>query len=357
MTKTKNISKTFRQAALDLGFNSVKFLDAKPLLAAEEKFLEWRDKGCAADMNYLLRDNPINARPQELLKEAKTIIMLTASYYSPVPERPSADYGRIASYAVGLDYHKVLKKKIKELVKKPELEEIFKNSRFFTDAVPFLEKSFAAEAGLGFQGRNTLLISRETGSFNFIAEILTDIEFETEANSYEGTCGKCTRCIDACPTDALVQSENKSYLDARKCISYLTIENRNLIDPQFHTAIGDWLFGCDICQDVCPYNKKLSFNELDKLAKANSFVEFQPESGLGHWIYLPEILSIKTDEEFHEKFCRTPLSRAKRSGLLRNAIIVAANNKATKSLELVQKLLDDQDPLIAATAKSLCAKH
>lgn len=356
------------QIAQDIGFNDISFIDAKPLLKSEQHFLEWRNKGFAADMNYLLKDNPINARPQELLKEAKTIIMLTANYYSPCPPRPSLKHGRIAAYATGLDYHKVLRKKIQELINHPSLEGIFKNSKFFTDAVPLLEKSFAKEAGLGFRGKNTLLLSKETGSFNFIAEILTDLDLNQDPLSSkaialqppQGHCGKCTRCIDICPTNAL---PNPYELDARKCISYQTIENREEIPQELHQGIGEWLFGCDLCQTICPYNKKGNGG-----TGIRSFKEFDPSSGFGHWLYLPEILDLELgkhpdkisliaalethkfidpsafstitklinkhetineellDSIFQIKFARTPLLRPKRKGLIRNAKIVLKNS-------------------------------
>lgn len=373
------------QIAQDIGFNDISFIDAKPLLKSEQHFIEWRQKGFAADMNYLLKENPINARPQELLKEAKTIIMLTANYYSPCPPRPSLEHGRIAAYATGLDYHKVLRKKIQELINHPSLEGIFKNSKFFTDAVPLLEKSFAKEAGLGFRGKNTLLLSKETGSFNFIAEILTDLDLSQDPLSSkavglegcnglrlepyspsaieppQGHCGKCTRCIDICPTNAL---PNPYELDARKCISYQTIENREEIPQELHQGIGEWLFGCDLCQTICPYNRKHG----DEGIAISSFPEFSPESGFGHWLYLPELLDLELgkhkdktsliaalekhkfidpsafstikkqiekhdsineellDSIFQIKFARTPLLRPKRKGLIRNAKIVLANS-------------------------------
>ncbi|MDA0772414.1 MAG: tRNA epoxyqueuosine(34) reductase QueG [Cyanobacteria bacterium] len=356
----QEIKDKITQIAQDIGFNDISFIDAKPLLKSEQHFLEWRQKGFAADMNYLLKDNPINARPQELLKEAKTIIMLTANYYSPCPPRPSLKHGRIAAYATGLDYHKVLKNKIQELINHPSLEGIFKNSKFFTDAVPLLEKSFAKEAGLGFRGKNTLLLSKETGSFNFIAEILTDLDlsnhYQTLERGNDIGCAKCTRCIDICPTNAL---PNPYQLDARKCISYQTIENREEIPQELHQGIGEWLFGCDLCQTICPYNKK---------SKPSTFKEFEPESGFGHWLYLPELLDLELgkhrdissltkalkkhkfideqalptikkylmnkneikeedlDHIFQIKFARTPLLRTKRKGLIRNAKIVLKNS-------------------------------
>ncbi len=350
-----SIANQIREAALEIGFNDVKFIAAKPLLESEAKFLEWRAKGYAADMNYLLRDDPVNARPQALLAEAKTIIMLTANYYSPCPPKPGDDYGRIAAYATGLDYHKVLKQKIQTLVNHPELKNIFSKSKFFTDAVPLLEKSFAKQSGLGFRGKNTLLISKGTGSFNFIAEILTDLELEPDAKLVvDYGCAKCTRCLDICPTNAL---PSPYQLDARKCISYQTIENRGDIPIELHSGIGDWLFGCDLCQTICPYNK---------ISAPQTFPEFKPESGFGHWLNLDEILDLELntynkndlinklethifidpqalatikkiltkaniitdellDQIFQIKFARTPLLRAKRQGLIRNAKIIRSN--------------------------------
>lgn len=354
----------------ELGFADIKFIPAKALLDSEKHFLEWRDKGFAADMNYLLKDDPINARPEHLLTEAKTIIMFTAHYYNPAPLRPSLEHGRIASYAVGLDYHKVLRKKIQDLINHPELKDSFSKSKFFTDAVPLLEKSFAKKAGLGFRGKNTLLISRESGSFNFILEIITDLELEPDTNpngiATDGkrndiTCGNCVRCIDICPTNALPKPYQ---LDARKCISYHTIENRGEVPDELASKFGEWFFGCDLCQTVCPYNRDA------KVAKAKPpiFPEFNPDAGFGHWIYLPNILDLEygkhqnssslisaleshkfirkedfkliknklekkdllEDEDldfvFQTKFAQTPLLRPKRSGLIRNAKIVLQNS-------------------------------
>lgn len=343
--------------AKKIGFDEVKFLAAKPLFQSEAKFLAWRSQGYAADMQYLLRSNPINARPEYLLNNAKTIIMLSANYYSPCPPKPSREHGRIAAYAVGLDYHKVLRNKIQELLNQEEMLEFKSRSKFFTDSVPLLEKSFASKAGLGFRGRNTLLISRENGSFNFIAEIITDIEIEAnyEIQSNQITCGNCTRCLDSCPTQAFPQEYQ---LDSRKCISYHNIENRGLIPEDLARKFGDWFFGCDLCQIICPYNKKSSY----------PFPEFSPEKGFGHWFYLPEMLDLEfgkfasvskllsklenhkyihpdafasiqklcakekeiseelLDRIFQIKFARSSLLRPKRLGLIRNAKIVLENS-------------------------------
>lgn len=341
MISAKSLSQDLKAAALSLGFNDIRFIAAKPLLEAEAKFLEWREQGYAADMQYLLRDNPVNARPQALVAEARTIIMLTAGYYTPAPPKPGPDWGRVSAYAVGRDYHKVLRAKVKLL--QQEFKDLFLHSRFFTDAVPLLEKSFAASAGLGFQGRNTLLISRAQGSYNFILELITDIEFEPDPDGSPHmsamACGACTRCITACPTGALnysgdLSDQHNGILDSRKCISYLTIENRAEIPQELQAGIGDWVFGCDICQDVCPYNAKLRAGATHSAelyarelaaAKSKIFPEFHPEAGVGHWLHLPSVLALKTEEEFRQRFAGTPLMRAKLSGLQRNARVVLRN--------------------------------
>ncbi|MFM7457792.1 MAG: epoxyqueuosine reductase [bacterium] len=404
------LKEVLKKEATQFGFSDLRFISARPLLEDEKLFHEWRNKGYAAEMSYMTRVQPINARPEFLLNSAKTLLIFTADYYSPVPARPSLDYGRIASYAVGKDYHKVLKKKIQELTLHSEaFKNLLAQSRFFTDAVPLLEKSFAVKAGLGFQGKNTLLISKKTGSYKFIAELITDLEFEpdseeSEHNSVYNTiaqgaasrlrmtndrslnCAKCTRCIDICPTGAL---DDLYFLDARKCISYWTIENRGEIPVEMRKGIGEWVFGCDLCQEVCPYNRK---------ASTLIFPEFSPEAGAGHWLYLPLVLSLDRstfekyffkaceesgekrlldyarkeifklrdknpefaevsdglknlsnkdfdellDKIFFFKFGETPLSRSKRKGLIRNALIVTENSLGEKSLEMMEHLLSSR---------------
>lgn len=394
MLSTKLISKSvLKSRAIDFGFSDLAFVDVKPIIEAEQRFLNWRKKGYAGSMSYLLRTNPINARPEMLLEKAKTILVFTANYYSVCPPRPSLEHGRVASYAVGKDYHKVLKKKINKLVSSDELfKEVFTNAKFFTDAVPLLEKAFAKKAGLGFQGKNTLLISKESGSYNFIAEIITDLEFEDDLRKPNqeldlkdfNNCGACTRCIDICPTGALNDTFS---LDSRKCISYWTIEKQGDIPAEIKAGIGEWLFGCDLCQEICPYNRKES-SSMMRVTKP-PFPEFAPEQGSGHWLYLPMILSLhektfldnyeKTfkedprllriarkelakfqhysytegsdlyieefntmlDKIFYFKFGETPLSRAKRAGLIRNATIVAQNSQAPKSLSLIELISSD----------------
>ena len=291
-------------------------------------------------MNYLLRDDPINAKPRKLLPEAKSLVTLLVNYYTEPPLNPGLDFGKVASYAVGLDYHKVIKKKIKLFQEKLQKEiGITFYARGFSDAVPLLEKSFARNSGLGFYGKHTLIINKPYGSYFFICEMLSELDIEpTEPK--QGTCGKCTRCIDVCPTEALNNGlvNGKPLLDSRLCISYLTIENKNSIPIELRENIGNWVYGCDLCQIVCPYNKKL---------KETTWKEFKPESGVGHYLNLSEVLSIKTDEEFHSKFCHTALTRAGRKGLIRNAAIVAGNNLSSQALPKLMRLAEEEyDPVI-----------
>ena len=330
-----NIKQLITEIAFELGFDAVGITLADDLESSNEHFLNWREKGYAADMGYLLRENPINAKPKEILSKAKSVISLLVNYYTEPGDDPGPNYGRIAAYAVGLDYHKVLRKKIKLFQEK--LEKEFGNhflSKGFTDSVPLLEKSFARNSGLGFFGKNTLIINKPFGSYFFICEIISNLEIEpTEEKS--GTCGKCIRCKDICPTNAL---DNSYQLDARLCISYLTIENKGNIPIELREKISNWVFGCDLCQVICPYNKKI---------KETTWNEFKPESGIGHWVKLKDILSIKSDEEFRSRFCHTPLTRPKRMGLIRNAAIVAGNRRSEDSLpELIWLAENDQEPII-----------
>jgi len=335
----KDLKKLIENIALDLGFDAVGITLANDLESSNNHFLQWRDKGFAADMGYLLRDNPINAKPKQLLPEAKSIVTLLVNYYTEPPDDPGVNYGRVASYAVGKDYHKVLRKKIKifqEKIKEHSGENFV--SRGFSDSVPLLEKSFARNSGLGFFGRNTLLINKPFGSYFFLCELISNLDIEPTEEKL-GTCGKCTRCIDVCPTNALDEAyHGKPLLDSRLCISYLTIENKRDIPTELRNKIGTWIFGCDLCQEICPYNKKI---------KETTWDEFKPEAGVGHWLSLKEVLSIRTEEEFHEKFCHTPLARPGRRGLLRNAAVIAGNRLSEAALpELLWLAENETDQII-----------
>jgi epoxyqueuosine reductase len=208
------------------------------------------------------------------------------------------------------------------------------------DAVPLLERAVAARAGLGFFGKNTNLLQPRAGSWFFLSEILLDIELPPQPGPPGSvSCGTCTRCIDACPTSAFAAP---FVLDSRRCISYLTIENKEEIPRELREGVGEWIFGCDVCQDVCPFNR---------FSSETSWRELRPEAGAGPRIDVAALLSISTDEEFRARYHGTPLLRPKRRGLLRNAAVVAANIGSSRAVpSLADRIATDPEPLIRGHA-------
>jgi epoxyqueuosine reductase len=311
-----DLKATICDAAAELGFERTVIGSLEPLETELVEFEAWLAKGYAAGMEYLKRNPHFRASPQLLFPGARSAIVVAASYYTEPPADPGPRFGRVARYAVGQDYHIVLKSKLIQL--KERLEEKLDRplmGRGYTDDVSLLEQAYAGRSGLGFKGKNTMIIGPKlTGSYHFIAELFTDLALEAD-QPYEGTCGRCFRCGDICPTRAITAAGT---VDARLCISYLTIENKGGVPVEMREALGYWLFGCDLCQEVCPYNQR---------PPATPWVEFRPESGVGHFIDLLELLEIDSDSEFKRRFGTTPLSRPKRRGLLRNALVVLGNRR------------------------------
>lgn len=330
-----------KQAAREIGFEVAGIASVEPLQRDDAAFQHWCEAGYAAGMDYMTRRPELHAHPRALVSRARSLITLAVDHYAEAPAfEHEARYGRVARYAWGLDYHEVVKPRLHTLVSRIEEmagREI--HARCFVDAVPLLERAFAARAGLGFFGKNTNLIQPRGGSWFFLSEILLDLDLPADAQEIKVSCGTCRRCIDACPTDAFVAPYQ---LDSNRCISYLTIENKGPIPRALRTAVGEWVFGCDVCQDVCPFNR---------FAEETRWPEFKPEAGAGARLDLIEVLSIASDEEFRNRFRGTPLTRPKRRGLLRNAAIVAANVGATAAVPaLIERIEHDVDPLIRSHA-------
>jgi epoxyqueuosine reductase len=212
--------------------------------------------------------------------------------------------------------------------------------RVFSDAVPLLERGYAAQAGLGFIGKNTMLIRPKAGSFSFLGEILWNLEVEAEPAPVDVTnCGACERCITRCPSHAFSEP---FVLDARRCVSYLTIEKRGAFTEGESQAIGEWLFGCDLCQEICPFNHRALKEGL-----ASDLPEFDAHAGTGPWLNLASVLKLRSDAEFKARFRGTALLRAKREGLLRNAAVVAANTKSYELIPVLDKVAkEDPSPLV-----------
>lgn len=337
----EDLAGRIKQAARELGFEVVGITSVEPLEGDLTALLDWCGAGFAAGMAYMTRRPELHGRPRSLVPAAASLITLAVNYYASAPAFGHENrFGRVARYAWGRDYHEVIKPRLARLARRIGLiagRDI--RYRGFVDAVPLLERAAAARAGLGFFGKNTNLLQSRRGSWFFLAELLLDLALPEDGQSLNVSCGTCHRCIDACPTDAFPQPY---VLDSRRCISYLTIENKGPIPRHMRSGLGEWVFGCDICQDVCPFNR---------FSAETDWEDLQPEAGVGPRIELAALLSIATVNEFNARFAGTPLLRPKRRGLLRNGAVVAANvgcEAAVPALALRATL--DAEPLIRGHA-------
>jgi epoxyqueuosine reductase len=351
-----------KRAARELGFEVIGMTSVAPLERDDEFFRKWREAGFAADMHYMTRRTELHAHPKRLVPQAATLITLAVNYYVELPPFQHENrYGRVARYAWGLDYHEVVKPRLLALAS--EIEKLAGRmiySRCFVDAVPLLERAVAARAGLGFFGKNTNILQPQGGSWFFLAEIIVDLELPTDEREVKVSCGTCHRCLDACPTDAFAGAYK---LDSRRCISYLTIEHKGAIPLELRAGLGEWLVGCDVCQEMRPDVTKHSSlpvivrgqSELvcpfNRFAKQTTWQAFHPDAGAGRQLDLVDLLSIDNDETFRRRFKGTPLTRPKRRGLLRNTAVVAANIGCTAAVPiLIERIEHDPEPLIRSHA-------
>ncbi len=294
---------------------------------------DWLDRGFAGEMGYLERRLDAYQHPDRVLPGVRSVIMLGLNYRTQDPVEPAAAEGRVSRYAWGTtDYHTIVRQRLNQLSQYLKGRAPGAHARGIVDTAPLLERDFARLAGLGWFGKNTLLINKQQGSWLFLAALLTDLELEYDSPHETSHCGTCTRCLQACPTDAF---EGPYVLDARKCISYLTIELRGPIPKELRTGMGDWLFGCDVCQDVCPWNRK---------APVTTDPTFQPRPELrpADAVRLLQM----TAEDFDREFAETPMARPGRAGLLRNAAIVLGNSGDPTAVPVLIAALGDVEPLI-----------
>jgi epoxyqueuosine reductase len=286
-----------------LGFENIGFAKAEKLDKEARELEIWLNNSFHGKMAYMENHFDKRVDPTLLVAGAKTIISLSYNYHNP-QKQTDAEAPKIASYALGRDYHKVVKGKLKRLFEFIKTEAGDIQGRYFVDSAPVMERQWASKAGLGWTGKNTLLLSPGIGSNFFLAEIILDLEIKPDL-PMKDYCGTCTRCIDACPTSAI--SPEGYLLDASKCISYLTIELKEQILDNFKDKMEGWAFGCDICQDVCPWNR---------FAKKHNEPDFEPNTRLmsmtkKDWIELKE-------ETFDQLLRHTPISRAGYQGLKQN---------------------------------------
>jgi epoxyqueuosine reductase len=318
--------------AAALGFDLVGITSAASL-AHGGRLHAWVAQGFAGDMGYMSRDVDKRVDPSRVLPGARSIIVLGMNYYT-LPDIPATSQGRgwISRYAWGQDYHTVLGDKLNALVAFiRNLEGADLQARWYVDTGPILERELAWRAGLGWPGKNTNLINRRRGSWLFLGAILLDRElvYDEPATAH---CGTCTRCLVACPTGALVAP---GVLDARRCIAYLTIELRGLIPRELRPLMGTHIFGCDICQAVCPWNRQ---------PPMASEAAFLPRAGFA----APELIPLLqlTEDEFRTRFRDTPITRAKRRGFLRNVAVALGNLQDVRALSALEAALHDAEPLI-----------
>ena len=299
ITKTTEIIK---RKAGDLGFSSCGISKIRFLKEEEKNFEDWLNNGYQGSMNYLTKNFDKRLDPRKLVHGSKSIISLTYNYYPPKKLVKKNNF-IISKYAYGKDYHRILKKKLRKLFffMKENIGNI--EGRVFVDSAPVHERAWAKLSGLGWIGKNSLLINKNMGSYFFIAEIISDLDLEYDS-PVSDMCGKCTRCIDACPTDAITKAQ---VIDAQKCISYLTIENKKKIPKELQKNMNGYIFGCDICQEVCPWNKFSTPHNEESFLPNKEIKKHRKKD----WIEL-------TEETFNVIFKGSAVKRAKYSGLKRN---------------------------------------
>ena len=301
MNLKKNYSDFIKNKSIELGFISCGISKSGFLENEIGRFESWLKNNYHGKMSYMERNFDKRMDTRKLVDGSKSVISLLFNYY-PSKEINNNSF-KISKYAYGKDYHFIIKDKLKTLLSsmRNEIGEI--DGRVFVDSAPIMEKAWAKKSGLGWIGKNTNLISKKTGSFFFIAEIIVDLELEYD-NEVTDHCGSCTACLDACPTDALYEPYK---IDASKCISYFTIELKEQFPNDLKKDFNDWIFGCDICQDVCPWNKFSIPNKEPLLNPKNEINQYSKKD----WLEL-------TDEVFKVVFKETPLERTKFKGLKRN---------------------------------------
>lgn len=315
------------------------------LLQERERLRKWQCSGCAGEMHYMQRDAELLTNLDRLQPGTQSIVSLLIPYRSSpgrLALRPG--HGRVSRYAWGRDYHLVIADRLARFCSQlTATSGSLGRVRYFVDAVPLLERIVGRAAGHGFIGKNTLLIKPGLGSYFFIAEVLLErvvTDFVLPQREQKGSCGTCTRCLNNCPTGAFAA---EGILDSRKCISYLSIEKRGPFSTWEAEALGEWLFGCDVCQEVCP------FNHASAIAPADD--ELSKQSGVGSQLDLNELLELSSDRAFIERFADTALLRSGRAGLLRNALAVAANTHALETLPLIRALVSgDSSSLVRVSA-------
>jgi epoxyqueuosine reductase len=330
----KRLTKRIKMRARQLGFNLVGVAGPDP--SDHISFYgDWLALGYHAEMGYLARPDATKKRadPRRIMPETRSVVVAGMNYYPGEFPPLERHHGRVSRYAWGADYHGVILGKL-HLLAEWLGEQVGQRLtyRAYVDTGPLLERELAQRAGLGWIGKNTNLIHPKMGSYFFLGELLVDLELDPDASFAGDYCGICTACLDACPTGALVAPRT---LDARRCTSYLTIENRGSLPAGIRPLIGDWVFGCDICQEVCPWNRRFARPTLEPAF-----------SSLHATLELVGTLALD-ENAFRSRFRETPLWRARQAGLKRNAAVVLGNLGDPAVIPTLERALSDPEPLVA----------
>jgi len=342
----ERIETRVKQKARDIGFELAGIAAAGPA-DGFDRMRDWLDRGYAGEMKYMSRQAEARRAPNSILENVQTVVILGMNYHVEAKsagsaqdsgaDRSSPITGRVSRYAWGEDYHCVLRERLNCLRDWVQAELPGCQGRGVVDTAPLLERDFARRAGLGWFGKNTMLLNKRLGSYFFLGALLLDIKLQPDTPHEASHCGTCTACLDACPTQAFVEP---GVMDARRCISYLTIELRGPIPAELREPMGNWVFGCDICQEVCPWNQK---------APHTAESRFLPRPDLEP-IDLIQLLGM-SEEEFRNRFRGTTITRTKRRGLLRNAAIALGNHGDPAALPALRKALADPEVLVREAAQ------
>ncbi len=323
------------------GLALVGVADAQRAHELSEEYNQWIAQGMHGTMQWMEKHRPLKYNPAEFFPGCQSILFAAINYYQKGSTPPQEPSGRVARYAWGRDYHKELGNRLRRVSRALQVQYPGETFRSWTDATPLAERHYAERAGIGFTGRHTLLISGQYGSWFLLGEVLSTKHWgpTAQVQPLHGGCPRtCRRCIDICPTGALLGPHR---IDARRCISYLTIEHRGSIPRELRPAIGEWLFGCDLCQETCPLNVRATTTDVAAFLKPIA----------GERVLLKEILQLPSRDAFVSRFAGSPLMRPGREGLIRNACIVAGNMRYRSLLPELHVVASDDDPILSEHAR------
>jgi epoxyqueuosine reductase len=334
-SRISELTSLIREEALRLGFFKVGITSARPL-PDPEHLMSWLEKGLQGDMGYIERQAPKRMNPKLIFPEIRSLLVAAMNYHTGDPLSNVPVKGKISRYAWGGDYHFTVKSRLEQLLDFVRKHEPRAKGRCYVDTGPIMEKVWGAQTGLGWIGKHTNLVTRNQGSWFFIGILLLNIDLEYDGRQKD-CCGSCSRCIRACPTGAIIAPY---ILDARLCISYLTIELRGPIPLHLRPLIGNRIFGCDNCQEVCPWNR---------FATVTPEKDFCPREGN----LMPDLLSLVhiTPGEFKKRFENSPVLRATRDGFVRNVVVALGNSRKKEAFPALKKALQDSSPLVCTHAE------